>query len=510
MTNTAENNKRIAKNTMMLYVRMFLTMIVSLYTSRIIFNVLGASNYGIYNVVGGVVALMSFLNASMSGATSRFLTFELGKGDINRLKSTFSSAMWVHILISLVVIIVLETVGLWFLETKLVIPHDRMYAARWVYQFSILSTVIGITQVPYDACVIAHEKMNIYAYMEMLNVVLKLLIVYLLLIGNFDKLILYSFLLLCVSTLIAFLYRFYCVKNFPECHVQMKIERNIIKPMLSFSGWDLFGNLSVMARTQGVNMLLNIFFGTLINAAAGVATTVQGVVSAFGSNIVTAIRPQVIKSYSQGDINRMKNLIYSFEKIIFILLLLLSLPLMLEIQYVLKLWLINPPVYAASFCILTLCFNFTSTMSLIFSIGIHATGRMKRISLINGMLYILVLPVSYIAFKMNLSPTFPYIINVIFTFAGCLSNCYSLNLYIGKFPVLEFLRMVVVPCILLTSFSFIVSYIPYHYMAEGFFRLIVVALFSTLSIISFSLMFVLSQGQREGIFKLIKSRVCNH
>ena len=304
-----ENTKRLAKNTIALYFRMLLSMVVSLYTSRIVLNTLGVEDYGIYNVVGGVVAMFGFLNASMSGATARFLSFELGKGNFLRLKKTFSSALIIHIGIALIILIIAETLGLWFLNHKLVIPADRIDAAQWAYQFSILSTLITITQAPYNASIIAHEKMTIYAYVEILNVTLKLLVVYLLVIGNFDKLILYSFFIFTVSTLIALIYRLYCIRHFNECRFHWIWDTSILKPMLSFSGWDLYGNMSVTVKQQGLNMLLNIFWGPLLNSANGVATSVQGAILGFSSNIITAAKPQIIKSYAESNIYRMKTLI---------------------------------------------------------------------------------------------------------------------------------------------------------------------------------------------------------
>ena len=265
MQDTTSNNKRIAKNTIMLYIRMFISMLVGLYTSRVVLATLGVEDYGIYGVVGGVVAMMGFLNASMSGATSRFLTFELGRGDKDRLAKTFSSALIVHIAIAIIVFILAETVGLWFLCNKLNIPEGRMEAAHWVYQFSILATMLSITQVPYNATIIAHEKMDVYAYMEILNVSLKLLIVYLLCIGNFDKLILYASLMLAVSILIMMVYRIYAIRQFPEAHFHWIWDKTYLRPLLSFSGWDLYGNACVIARQQGTNFLINIFYGVVFN-----------------------------------------------------------------------------------------------------------------------------------------------------------------------------------------------------------------------------------------------------
>lgn len=303
------SNKRIAKNTIMLYIRMLLSMVVSLYTSRVVLNILGVEDYGIYGVVGGIVAMFSFLNSTMSGATSRFLTYEMGRGDFQRLKETFSSTLVIHIGIACAVLVLAETVGLWFLLHKLVIPVERMNAAFWVYQLSILSMMITVTQVPYNACIIAHEKMEIYAYVEILNVILKLIIVYFLLLTDFDRLIFYAILVLFVSIIIAFIYRFYCISHFSECHFCAKMNSEFLKPMLLFSTWDLYGNMTVALRQQGMNFIMNIFWGIIINAAVSLSNMVQGAVCSLSNNVIMAFRPQIIQKYAQNNYLEMQVLL---------------------------------------------------------------------------------------------------------------------------------------------------------------------------------------------------------
>ena len=309
MSDISSNNKLIAKNTVMLYIRMLLSIIVSLYTSRIVLQTLGVEDYGIYGVVGGIVTMFSFLNSSMAGATSRFLTFEMGKGDEERLKSTFSSALIIHIGIALLVLILAETIGVWFLNNKLVIPEGRMDAAHWVLQFSILGMIVGFTQVPYNATIIAHEKMDIYAYVELVNVFLKLGIVYLLNIGNLDKLVLYAFLVLLVNVIVAIIYRIYCLRHYEECKFKFNFNKDISKSLLSFSLYNLFGNMGVVVNTQGTNFVINMFFGVIYNAAASIGTIVSNVVTGFASNVMTAFRPQITKSYALDDIPQFQSLI---------------------------------------------------------------------------------------------------------------------------------------------------------------------------------------------------------
>ncbi len=478
------NNRLIAKNSIMLYLRMILSMLVGFYTSRVVLNTLGVDDFGVYGVVGGVVSMLGFLTASMSGATSRFLAFELGREDHQRLSETFSSALIIHIALALVICLIAETVGLWFVTHKLVIPPGRMTAALWVYQLSILSAMLGMMQVPYSAMVIAYERMSIYAYLEILNVVLKLVIVYLLTIGNFDKLILYAILHLGVTVIIMAIYVIYCLANYPASRFRWIWKPSIIKPMLSFSGWDLYGNASNMARTQGVNMLVNMFFGAAANAAVGVASTVQAVLMQFSVNISTAVRPQVVKSYSVGDHDRMSTLIYVGSRYLYLLLLLVSVPILIEPHFVLKIWLKIVPVYSEWFVRYMILFNFFAQMSIVMAMGIHATGKVKRISLINGTLYLCVLPFTYVAYKMSGSIYSAFVFNVIAVFIGCLCNVYTLSLSVKQISLTKFIRKVLIPVLVISVIVMAVSYIPKFYFEEGWIRFLLVGLISTVAVLT--------------------------
>lgn len=467
-----ENNKRIAKNTLFLYVRMAFSMGVSLYTSRVVLNTLGVEDFGIYSVVGGIVAMMGFLNTSMSGATSRFLTFELGKNNGERLACAFSSAMLIHLGISLSVLLIAETVGLWFLETKLVIPEGRMVAARWVYQFSVISAMVGITQTPYDACIVAHERMGVYAYLGILGTCLRLLIVYLLLIVTYDKLTLYGVLTLCVALVLMGISRLYCRRRFAEARFRFVWKKEMVKPMLAFSVYDLYGNASVAARTQGVNLLMNMFFGPLVNAAAGIATQVQGAVMAFTNNVITAVRPQLIKQYAAGAYDTMFQLLGNAIKATSLLMAVLTVPLMCEMHYVLQLWLGGDvPDVTVTFCILTLLFAFFSNISILLVSVIHATGNIKRPSFINGTLYLIVVPVSYVAFKMGVEAWITYVFNVVALLFGLLSNAYTIHLYIKGFALKQFL-LDFAGCVALLAVGCLVACTVHPFLDEGFLRLL--------------------------------------
>lgn len=499
------SGKRVAKNAIALYFRMFISMAVGFYASRVILNVLGVEDYGINSAVGSIVTMMGFIKASMSGATSRFLTFELGRNNKQKLSDTFSTAMIIHLGIMLLIFVLGETVGLWFLENKLVIPPERMVAARWVYQTNIISAMLFITQVPYNAVIIAHEKMSIYAYLDILGVTLRLLILYLLVIGDFDKLILYSILSLSVSILMMSLYRIYCIRHYPESHFHFVWRKDILKPMLGFSGWDLYGNLSNMARTQGVIVLVNMFFGLVANAAVSIAFTVQGIVMKFTSGISTAVRPQIVKTFSVGDYDRMSTLIYMSAKYLYLLLLLVSVPVFMETHFILELWLKIVPDFTVWLVRWMIIFNFWALMSVVMAMGIHATGKVKRISLINGTLYLSVIPVSYVLYKLygNLYSAFIY--NALAVCVGCLCNVYTLGLTVKQITLGRFAKKVLLPIIPITLVAFAVAYLPRFYFQEGFIRFIIVGFVST--IVIFAITYTTAEAEVQ---ELIKRRILKY
>ena len=506
--NHTENTKRIAKNTLMLYGRMLFSMVVSLYTSRVVLNALGVEDYGIYNIVGGIVAMLDFLNGSMSGATSRFMTFELGRGNLVRQKETFASAMIIHIGIALFVLFFAETIGLWLLENKLVIPDNRMVAARVVYQLSIVSAVLAITQVPYNACLTSHEKFDVFAYFSIITITLRLLIVFMLRIGDFDKLIQYSVLSACVSFLMICVYRVYCIRHFEEARFIFVWRKDILKPMLGFSGWDMFGNLSVMARTTGVNMLMNIFYGPIFNAAVGIATQVQGAISNLANNIVTASRPQIIKQYASDNHDEMFGIVTTMTKLAFVLLAVFTIPIISEIDFILKLWLgDNVPEHAGVFCVYTLLFNFFANMSVMMGAVIHATGRIKRISLINGLLYISVIPVTYMAYKCGVSSSFPFIYNVIAVILGTISNAWTVKLYIPSFKFIKYIVNVLLKCIVILGIGILLVHILFEEISGEWLRFVIKGIFSTIYVCFVGYYILLSKQQRGTLVGIIRSRL---
>ena len=503
MQDTTSNNKRIAKNTIMLYIRMFISMLVGLYTSRVVLATLGVEDYGIYGVVGGVVGMMGFLNASMSGATSRFLTFELGKGDKERLAKTFSSALIVHIGIAIVVLILAETVGLWFLSNKLNIPAERMQAAHWVYQLSILSAMFGITQVPYNAAIIAHEKMDVYAYVEILNVSLKLLIVYLLCIGNFDKLILYASLMLAVSILIMMVYRIYAIRHFPEAHFHWIWDKTYLRPLLSFSGWDLYGNACVIARQQGTNFLINIFYGVVYNAASGIATTVQGTISGLAFNIILAFRPQIIKQYAKGNVEDMSKLVGNAVCFTTILFGCMSIPLILETHYIMKAWLGVIPEKSEIFCQILLIASFLGLLNNIWNTCIHATGKIKEISIFSGTFFLISLPIIYVVFQFKAPVESAYLVFILSIVFVNVSNLLIIKKKIPKLK-LNFVFLNYIKVIIVLMASYYITSLFKAQMQETFIRLLVDCFICWIIVFASSFIFILNQKQKKSII----SKIC--
>lgn len=416
MPDTSSNNKRVAKNTLFLYFRMILIMLVTLYTSRVVLAELGIEDYGIYNVVGGVVIMFSFLNNCMSTATQRFLTFELGRGDMERLERVFAASLNIHIAIGILIILLAETIGLWFVNEKLVISADRIVAANWVYQFSILTFCINIIQVPYNAVLIAHEKMSVYAYISILEALLKLGIVYLLVIIPTDKLVIYSILVFTVQFIIRGIYQVYCRRNYIESRFKLFWDKELYKQMSSFAGWNLFGSVAWLLRDQGINIVLNLFFGPAINAARGVASQVSNAVMGFISNFQVALNPQITKDYAIGNIDGMERLSYLGIKFSFLILFTMAFPLCLNIDYVLHLWLVEVPDYAALFIILIMIDSLANTLfgsPLMTSLA--ATGRIRNYQIVVSCIILCILPVGYVALKIGCDAPSVFYVSIVFT-----------------------------------------------------------------------------------------------
>lgn len=410
-----QDNKRIAKNTLLLYGRMFLLLAINLYASRVILQVLGIEDYGIYNVVAGVVTMFAFLNNAMASATQRYLNFDLAKNDKENLKKTFCTSLIIHFIIAIVIILLSESIGLWFLYHKMVIPLERFNAALLVFQCALLSLAINIVSVPYNAAIIAHEKMSAFAYISLLEAIFKLGILYLLFVSPFDRLCTYAILLLIVSLIQRLVYSYYSNKNFKETKFIWCFDVARIKDMGAFASWNLLGYLALMGVTQGLNMVLNVFFGPMVNAARGIAVQVQNALAQFASNMQMAINPMITKSYAANNLDYMRSLICRGAKFSFFMILILSVPIFVMTDQILSLWLETPPAYAASFVKILIVLILVDCLSNPLNNAINATGNIRNFQFINGGLMLLVIPVSVLILYFKGDPNIVFFTQLAFT-----------------------------------------------------------------------------------------------
>jgi len=487
---------------------MFITLLISLYTSRVILEILGITDFGIYNLVGGLVTMFSFLNSAMSTGTQRFLSYEMAQPNEGKLNKVFNMSVNIHIMIALVIVLLAETAGLWLLKYKLVIPENRLLAASIVYQFSIATFVVSILSVPYNALIIAREKMKVYAYFSIIEVALKLIIVYLLSINSWDKLIFYSILTLGVSLFMRLAYYYYCRKNFRESVFKICWDSDLFKSMLGFNTWNLIGNLSSVCYNQGISLVLNIFFGPVINAARGICLQLNGALNSFVSNLQTALNPQIIKSYAKKDLREMHELIFLGSKLSFLLLLLVSLPIFVEMKYVLHLWLKNVPEYTVSFCRLILIVSLIDSYSGSLGTAVLATSVVKYYHMIIGGLQLLILPISYVLLKLGYKADITLYVSVVFSvlMLGCRLRIagYLVGLSMNSFFLQVILRMTFV-CMA----SGILSYLIFSNLSEGVLRFFIISGASALITIGMTYILGINHSQRIAInnkFKFFVNR----
>lgn len=446
MADVAKRNQRIARNTVLLYFRMLLLMVVSLYTSRVVLETLGIEDYGIYNVVGGFVTMFAFLNGAMGASTMRYITYALGTGNNEELKNVFSTSIITHLIISLIVIVFAETIGLWFLINRLVIPPDQLFAAVIVFECSIFSTVLIIMSYPFYADIIAHERMSAFAYISIFEALAKLGIVYILLMSHSDRLILYAFLLLAVQVVVTGLYNIYCRRHFFESKFKINWNLKLIKEMFSFTGWNLWGGLAATLFGQGLNILLNLFFGPAVNAARGIAVQVQSSVNQFSLNFQTAINPQITKTYAAGEYSDMYSLICRSSKFTFLLLLALALPLAADINWILKIWLTEVPEYTNIFIVIMLGTTIIDGISNPLMIAVSATGKVKLYQSVVGGILLLIVPISYIVLKCGGAPYSVFIVHFSIAIIAFATRIIILNKQISL-PIGQYLRTAVIPAI---------------------------------------------------------------
>lgn len=508
MSDISSNNKRIVKNTLLLYIRMVAVMGVSIYTTRVYLDQLGVSDYGIYNIVCGVVGMLTFFSSSMSTTTMRYITVALGEGNIENLKKTFAGTLNIHILFGFCIVVLLETVGLWFVNNKLVVPTDRLTAINWVYQFSILSTFIGIIQIPYNSTINAHEDMGVFAWLAIFDVLCKLGIAYLLLLSPIDKLIFYGLMLFIVSITVFFIYYIYCYTHYEECRFKLFIDKNMYKSMASFSGWYMFGGFANICREEGVNIILNLFFGTLINAARAVAVQVSSVGNSFMYNFLAAAYPQTMKYYAAGNTSQMQILVNRTLKFSFLLIFLISVPIMLNIDFILNIWLKEVPNMANTFMILV-CFDFLfkSLVGTPFSWLVAANGKVRNEQIFESITLFMIIPISYLLLKNNPNPIIPFLVVIIFNSLSGIIRLYFAH-RLTNYSISSFIKEVLYP---VTKISLITVPLPFYlkliiFDNDTFYSFVLSTLSFYIIVFPFCWRFAFNKNEKEAITDFLQSK----
>lgn len=501
------NSTRIAKNTIALYFRQILIMLVSLYTVRVVLATLGAEDYGIYNVVAGVVTMFGFLSGAMATASQRYFSFDLGKGDTEHLKTTFSVTFQIYLLIIAVVVFIAETFGLWFVNHKLVISAGRMTAANWIYQAAIVSFVLTLVTTPYMACIIAHENMKVYAYVSIVEAVMKLGIVFLLKVLPFDKLSLYGVLLAAVAFINTGIYRLYCHKHFEECRLYFVKNGKLFREIVGYSGWNLFGSVVGVFKNQMTNILLNLFFTPIVNAARAVASQVNSAVTSFSQNFSTAVRPQIIKSYASDKKDECISLVFYGCKITFFLMYIFSFPLILEMDFILELWLKNPPELAVIFTQLALIDAVIDSISYPIMTLAQATGKIKLYQGVVGGILLLNLPVSYVALKLG-APAFSVMVIAIgITFLAFIVRLLIVK-HLTEFSLRAFVLQVVLPVAAVSVCSAVVPVFLKMIVKNAIAEFFAVVFSSVIFCGVFILFFGLKKSERNVLVLKIRGRFC--
>ena len=503
-TETSSNNKRIVKNTLLLYFRMLLTMVVSLYTSRVVLGALGVEDYGIYNVVGGVVAMFSMLSGSLSAAISRFITFELGTGNKEKLSRVFSSSVTIQLGLCAIVLLLAETVGLWFLNSKMVIPESRIYAANWVYQLSLLTFVINLISIPYNAAIIAHERMSAFAYISIFEAVSKLIVAYCIVVSPIDKMILYAIMLASIAIIIRLVYGVYCKNRFEECTYHFIYDHDLLKQMFGFAGWNFIGASSALLRDQGGNIVINLFCGPAVNAARGIAFQVNTAIHSFVTNFMTALNPQITKSYASGDRQYMMTLLFQGARLSYYILLLLSLPVIINTHYILQLWLGQVPEHTVLFVQLVLIFGMCESISSPLITAMLATGKIRNYQLVVGGLQMMNLPVSYILLRLGAIPETVLIVAIAISQLCLAARLYMLRGLIGL-KARDFIKKVYINVIVVTLLSAIIPFILVNVLSNDFLTFIALSMITIVSTLSIEFYIGCTKKERQFVVSKVKT-----
>lgn len=499
-------SSRIAKNTLIMYVRMFVMLLIGLYTSRIVLSTLGIDNYGIYNVVGGVVGMFGIISSSLSSSVSRFLTFEIGHGDLEKLKEIFSSSVMAQGAMAIGMVVLMEIVGIWFLNYKMNIPAERLNAANVVMHCSIVSFALGLINTPFSAELIAHEHFGIFAYLTLAESVFKLLVVFLLGISPYDKLETYAILLLLVTVILQVVYLIYCRKQFEECRIQRKFNKGLFKEMTSFAGWSFFGNASWTLNSQGIDILINLFFGVTLNAARGIANQVNSIVQSFVSNFMVAMNPQITKSYAQGDYEYLHRLVFSGAKYSFFLMLLFSLPICLETNQILELWLKNVPEYAVVFVRLTLISTMIFVLGMTLTTAQSSTGKMKKMAIGTSLLTFLEFPLVYLCFKVGMSAISCYVVHIIIYFSLLFVKIKIVKDFI-HITYSSFIHNVLVKAFGVVLCSFPIPVFLFFNTNESFVRLFLVTIVSVFSTVFSVYVVGMNKAERNFVLVYFRSKI---
>ena len=499
---SSNNNKKIATNTILLTLRMMLVMVIGLYSTRVILKTIGVSDFGIYNVVGGFVSMFAFINTSMSNGIQRFYNYEYGRMGGGSLSHVYNTALRIQFFIALIILVLTETIGLWYLYEKMVIPDDRFFAAFCCFQFSVASLLISVLQLPFTALVMAHEKMNFYALISILDAILKLIIVLALPYLKGDQLIVYGFLLMMISLVNITMYIVYVRRVFPDDVKKGKGDKSLSRNMLTFSGWNLFGSFGIVMRDQGMNMILNMFFGTVVNAARGVAFQVMGACKSFITNITTAARPQMTQSYAEGNVSRSISIMNSMSKMCFISFFIMALPIVIEIDFILHIWLDdNIPNYTNIFIIIVLAEAMIDVFNPPVSFLVHATGEMKKYQVVRTVISLISLPVAFFLLEAGYEPYYVFIVALIFSAIKQIVSIIILRTLLS-FSVRMYLMDVILPMVLVAVLSCILPLLIHHIMPFGWLRLLIVVIVSVLCVGLISLYVGLNKNERKLIFSI--------
>lgn len=501
--------KKIATNTIYLYVRLVFVLIISLFTVRIVLNALGDIDYGIYNVVCGFVSMFGFFSTAMTNGVQRFYNYEIGKNGDNAIGKIYSSALYIQIGCAVLFIFVIEAFGLWYLNHKMVIPIEKLITANYLFQFSLIGLLLSFLQIPYSAAIVAYEKMNYYALVGIIDAIAKLAIAYAILMTP-NKLLYYGLFLLSINILNFVLFLVYAKKHFPSLKFSGKRDNQMIKEMLTFTGWNTFGSFSYVIRWQGVNVLMNAFFGVIVNAANGISSQISSALAYFSGNLVLAFKPQLTQSYAAGEYNRTRYLLYLMTKMSFALVYTLSIPIMFEIDYILKLWLgADVPKYTSSFSILVIisvllgCFH-TPLVQVI-----HATGKMRRFQIITSIVITSILPISWICFHFGMNPTWAYWVTI---FVYAINQIVGMILVKAQFDYsyISYLKDVLIKCGLFSVLVPIPGIIIIHVMFPTFLRLVIVSLTTAVTAIIGTYFIILNNYERQQLKNKLQKYIVNH